>query len=169
MYSARRIVALKYLIFTQPQIPLLAKRVMSFLIDNSGQLTKDVCVTLTADDVNYSDGELLAAAVKGPSNYTYAILRAMGSRKHFSAHYGDYDESRGEKPLCCAGQFAWADPLYVGGNAEEVARLTLKGMPSRYTYWLASDSYSRKSARIDVTSRDLNEIVISSSSMMLDS
>lgn len=145
MAGQKQISALKYFIYKSKDCPDLTKRVVWYLIDQSAQLTEEVCLTLYADCLVWQRDEVEQAArgmhdlqSSNGTTHLHALLSLMGCDLDFSYHYGDYDPTRSDDPFSSAGQFAGWDRSKV--QDDDVIR---EGMPLRYTFWLARDSYSR--------------------------
>lgn len=147
MFTEMQIDSLKYLILKTDRTDL-AKQMMIFLINQSLGLTKDVCFTLIAGREGYTAEEIDEARRIG-TDHLFHILRSTGSTLMFTSHYGDFDPARGGDPMNCDGMFAGAEG--VVSNPDPA--MFKKGMPMRYTFWLAKDGYSRK-AELIVTSRE---------------
>lgn len=160
MVTAKQIAALKYMIFNSRDGTELPKRVLAFLIDQSEGLTKEVCLTLTADREGYTADEVHAAgrgvgAMRRYHGTTHLneLLDLMESDLHFSHHYGDFDPHRHGDPFNTAGQFA-------GMSQHQVydPELVLEGMPKRFTFWLAEEDYSRQATLVVATREELEQI-----------
>jgi hypothetical protein len=154
MVTAKQQAALKYLIYRAKDGTELSKRILTFLVGESSDFTKEVCLTLLEDRDGYTIEEIHNAALglsamqsSNGTTHLNQILHTMGSELCFSLHYGDYDPRRPD-PFNTDGQF-------VGWPEDKVVDLGLvkKGMPMRYTFWLANDNYSR-SAHLLVANRD---------------
>lgn len=160
MVTPKQIAALKYMIFIAKNGTDLSKRVLAFLIDQSEELTKDVCLTLVADREGHTADEIRAAAHgvhgMGSCNGTThldQLLHVMGSKFSFLYHYGDFDPDRIGNPFSSAGQFAGCSSAQVS-NPE----LLREGMPLRYTFWLSEESYSRHATLVVATREELEQI-----------
>jgi len=160
MFTKKQIAALKYLIFNARNVVDLSKQVLAFLIEQSENLTKEVCLTLVDGREGFSAAEITAAgrgmSVMQSCNSTthlHQILHAMGSELRFSFHYGDFDPSRKDDPFNAHGQFA-------GFKEEQVAYpgLVRDGMPIRYTFWFSKQDYSRQAKLVVATRNDLEQI-----------
>ena len=158
--KAKQIAALKYMIFVAKNGTELSKRVLGFLIDQSKELTKEVCLTLVADREGYTADEVNAAAygVDAMKNCNYTthlnqLLHVMGSELTFSIHYGDFDPARIDDPFNSDGQF-------VGWDESQVSRpgLIREGMPLRYTFWLSKQLYSRQATLVVAKREKLEQI-----------
>jgi len=164
VYAARQIAALKYLIFNAKQVDVLSKQILGFLIDKSEGLTKEVCITLTEDKEGYSAREI-DEAMSGISNmescngWTHIdqIMILFGSDFRFSLHYGDFDPNRVGNEFDNSGQFS-----NMGLDRSQVTsdKVLVRGMPLRYTFWLAKERYSRKANFIIITRKELSSINI---------
>ena len=160
MVTSKQIAALKYMIFIAKNGTDLSKRVLAFLIDQSEELTKEVCLTLMADREGYTADEVNAAAhgmhgMESCNGTTHLdqILHAMGSEFSFSVHYGDFDPNRPDDPFNTDGMFA-------GCDRSQVTRLglILEGMPLRYTFWLSKQEYSRQAKLVVAVREELEQI-----------
>lgn len=160
MTTQNQIAALKYLIFAAKDGTHLSKRILSFLIDESEALTKEVCLSLVANREGYT-GEEISAAADGVfrmsnsncSTHLGEIVCVMGVNLKFSAHYGDFDPSRGDCRLNCDG-------IAAGRTIQQVydPGLTREGMPIRYTFWLSKNHYSEQATLVVATLEKLNQI-----------
>ena len=160
MISEIQIAALKYLIFKAHNTPDLSKRIMSFLIDQSEKLTKEVVLTLIENREDFSGEEIREAAYgidrmlsSNGATHINEVLLATGSDLDFSIHYGDFDPNREPDHFNNAGQLAGMDRSLVF-NPESVR----EGMPLRYTFWLSIGSYSRTASLVKVDREILEKI-----------
>ena len=160
MVTAKQIAALKYMIFNAKNGTELSKRVLAFLIDQSEELTIEVCLTLVANREGYTADEISAAAhgvrgMKSCNGTTHLdqILRVMGSELSFSYHYGDFDPARSADPFSSDGQFADWSSAQV--SKPELLR---EGMPLRYTVWLSKQNYSRQANLLVATREEFKQI-----------
>jgi len=160
MVTSKQIAALKYMIFKANNGTELSKRVLGFLIDQSEELTKEVCLTLTQDREGYAADEISAAAIgigvmksSHCTTHLHELLDIMGSDLNFSVHYGDFDPTRNDDPFNSDGQFAGWSESHVNRPG-----LVRKGMPFRYTFWLSTQDYSRQATLVVATREELEQI-----------
>lgn len=155
MCTARQVAALKYLTFSNIKKGTLAKQILSILIDASEGLTKDVCLTLMEDREGYSADEIEKAVANISQVLSSAapvrfneLLILTGSNLRFCLHYGDFNPNRAGDKFDTSGQFA-----SMGLQRSQVSKESLltKGMPLRYTFWLAQKYYSREAVFVAVT------------------
>ena len=167
MFTVKQIAALKYMIFKSKDGTELSKRVLAFLIDYSMGLTKEVCLTLmegrdgyTAEEIDKAARGVGAMASSNCCTHVQELLHVMGSDFHFSVHYGDFDPGRTGDPFSSNGMFP-------GLDVSQVPRpeLVIEGMPLRYTFWLAREYYSRKSALVVPTFEQLDRIDLKKSGL----
>ncbi len=160
MFTPKQISALRYMIFNAKNGTELSKRVLAFLIESSGEITKEVCLSLVADREGYTADEISAAghgvgSMKSSNGTTHLgqILHVMGSDLRFSFHYGDFDPTRNDDPFNSDGMFA-------GCENSQVSRpgLSREGMPMRYTFWLSKQDYSPQATLIVATREELERI-----------
>lgn len=167
MITQTQIAALKYLIFNAKNGTELSKRVLTFLIDQSQGLKREVCLTLVEDREGYTGKEIDSAArgVSGMvscncTTHLGALASLSGSELFFSVHYGDFDPKRSGDKFSSAGIFAGAPLSMVShpSNAQE-------GLPMRYTFWLAKKHYSRTAELVTATRKDLDLIDLNKSGL----
>ncbi len=162
--TVNQIAALKHLIFVSRVGTTLSKRIMWCLINESKGLTEEVCLTLT-EDQRLSDKEEIHNAAYGIDGMRSAncqthideIMVAMGSKLHFSLHYGDFNPRRTGDPFNSDGQFAGC-PREMIGSQDRVEGLTKEGMPLRFTFWLSKKSYSRNVRFVETSRAELEKI-----------
>lgn len=167
MVTLRQIAALKFMIFIAKNGTEVSKRVLAFLIDQSEELTREVCLTLVVNREGYTADEINAAAhgvggmqSGGGTTHLNELLEAMGCGMIFSIHYGDFDPSRGSDPFNNDGQFA-------GASISQVVEpgVIREGMPLRYTFWLAQQRYSRQATLVVTTREELEQIDLKKSGL----
>lgn len=159
MFTREQIAALKYLIFNSKDGNDLVKQVMALLIDKSEGLTKSVCFSLVENREGYSAKEISDVAYSFGSmqsanctTHIDQVLRAMDSELVFSVHYGDFDPNRKDK-FSNDGQFEGLDESLVATPGS-----VLKGMPMRYTFWLAKSAFFLDAEHIEMSKEALEEI-----------
>ena len=126
----KRVKALKYLIRMSQDGDELMKQIMFILIDASELLTKGVYITLHPGAE--FDGETINGHAHAAGEFTSSnrsmhldqIMIAMGTDFRFSLHYGHYEN----------GMYSTAGQAPGFGHGP-------KGMPIRYTFWLAPGNY----------------------------
>lgn len=167
--TEQQIAALRYLIFHARNVNVkdVSKRIMACLIQHSEGLTKEVCLTIvenrdgfsTQDVRDASDGVDFMLSSNGTMHLSQ-ILRAMGSTFTVSQHYGDFDATR-------QGDAFNSDGIFAGMPEHSVSRpgLVSKGLPLRYTFWLAREYYSRNAISVSVTKTDLDAIDLKKSGL----
>lgn len=160
MTTKRQIAALKYLISAAKDGNPRVKQIMYFLIDRSERLTKEVCVTLTQDCEGFTGNEIdrdarkmSSLASRNCSTHIDQIMIALGTKFRFCVHYGNFGND---------GKFDTSG-MFPGMSKNLVLdeKLTILNAPMRYTYWLASDYYSKTAKTIPVTRAELDAIDIS--------
>lgn len=145
MATAKQVAAIKYLVTRSHDANKLAKRIALHLLDASGGLHTDVCLSLVegregfsaveVSDAGHSFARMLSMNL---STHLNQVMVAAGTGMHFTVHFGDYDPARASDPFDNSGQFAgWPE------DKLSEPRLALKGTPMRYSFWLAATSYSR--------------------------
>ncbi len=167
MITQKRIAALRYLIFASTNGNDLSKRILALLIDRSEGLTKEVCLTLTADRDGLSADEIDSAThgidfmlSSNGKTHLHEILSAMGSELSPSVHYGDFDPTRTGDAFSSAGQFE-GYPSSVVHDPE----LLRENMPLRYTIWLSKEPYSRQANLVTTTREELELIDLKKSGL----
>lgn len=162
MITRKQIAALKYMIFNARDVDKLSKQLLAFLIDRSKKLTNEVCLTLVENRNGYTADEINAIAngvgwmcSSNGTTHLDQIFHVMGSKLHFSFHYGDFNPRRKDNPFSSAGQFAGVDECRVT-NPE----LVRKGMPLRYTFWLSKKYYSRQARLVVAKRKNIEKIDI---------
>lgn len=140
MFTSNQIAALTYIIFNAKDGTELSKRVLTFLVELSGFLTKEVCLSLVAGREGYTAGEIRAAGhgvhdMESSQGTTHLnqILDAMGSKLKFSVHYGYFDPARNGDAL------VWQES-------------------DSCTFWLSKETYSRQATLIVATRKELGKI-----------
>lgn len=167
MVTRKQIAALKYMIFASKNGIPLSKQILSLLIDRSQKLTKDVCLSLVEGREGYVADEISAAAhsvgaMRGSNCTTHlgALCHLMGVKFTFSVHYGDFDPTRKGDPFNNSGQFSGLPAKTVRDP-----KLARKGMPMRYTFWLAKKAYSRQAELIETNREELEKIDLKKSGL----
>jgi hypothetical protein len=161
MVTKKQIAAARKMIFTSGSLGRnnLSKQLLAFLIAKSKLLTKEVCVTVFVNRDGFGPKDVNDLFLGTHNTNSNALFLAMGSKFNFSSHYGDFDPARSKGDhFSCAGQFPGWDPARVNGGGPDSVELTKKGMPLRFTFWLAKRSYSQKATLIKVTRKDLEKI-----------
>ena len=157
MFTSKQIAALKYLIFNDSSKNEIAKRILAFLIKSSKKLTRGVCLSLVEKREGYTAEEIYSAAhaIDYMNRCNNPILNAMGSNLEFSIHYGDFDPNSTDRKLNTDGQFA---ALNLSPGQVSNPGSIRKGMPVRYTFWLAAKPYSEKAKLVVVGRGELDKI-----------
>ncbi len=160
MVTKKQIAALKYMIFNSKNGTPLTKQILALLIDRSEKLTKDVCLSLVEDPQGYTAEKIeeaahgLDAMISGNCiTHLDALCYLMGSKLGFSVHYGDFDPTRDGDPFDVSGMF----PGFPNNKVSD-PKLTLEGLPMRYTFWLARKYYSRNAELLQITKDELEQI-----------
>lgn len=167
IHTPKQISALKNLILYAKDGTDLTKKVLTFLIDQSEGLTKEVCLTLTESCEGYDGKEIHYAAVRaGDMNSSNPkcstrldlLFQLMESQLYFSAHYGDFDPTRSDNPLNCDGMFVGSPAHWQRIPGDE--GLYREGMPLRYTFWLQRQpcGYSHEAKLLPATREELEKI-----------
>ncbi len=148
MITEQQVATLRYLILKAEGTDL-AKRVLTFLINRSEGLTRDVCVSLVSGREGYGRKEIEAAAHSvhnmhsvNHSVHIDALTTLMGSELHFSS-------SR----TCLVEE----SPGHLQFNDLESADSPLKGQYC-LSFWLTKENYYREAALFAVTREELEAI-----------
>lgn len=162
MKTKRQVAALKYLILSSKDGSKAAKRIAIYLIEQSQQLTKEVCISLVTGEHGYTARQIQSAAENFDSfisslgsTHLNEVCVLMGGEFCFSFSYGDYDNGRNGDRFDNDGQFA-------GSPVEKVRTpgLARMGMTTRYTFWFAKKRCSRQSTRVPATKELLSKMDI---------
>ena len=169
MVTSKQIAALRFMIFNAKDGTELSKRILAFLIGQSNELTKEVCLTLVANREGYTADQISKAAYGvgnmrsgGGTTHLDEILDVMGSEFGFSVHYGDFDPTRTGDPFNCDGQFAALRNLASSVSDPGTLR---EGMPLRCTFWFSKQNYSREAALVIATREELEQIDLTRSGL----
>ncbi|MFA4975772.1 MAG: hypothetical protein WC577_03760 [Candidatus Paceibacterota bacterium] len=143
MISKKQIAALKYLIFKVENVSNLTKQILAFLLNQSCGLTKEVYLTITAND-NYTASEIRSTAIKmdllfssSSTTHLNEIMVTTGTDFLFSLHYGNFDRNG---KFNTSGQFG----------------TTL--VPLRYTFWCSRGHFSKTAKATSVSRTKLESI-----------
>jgi hypothetical protein len=167
MATRKQIAALKYMIFISRDGVDLSKRVLAFLIDQSEELTREVCLTLVENREGYSADEIDAATHGidrmmscNCTTHLNALEEMIGSGLFSYLHYGDFDPTRVGDPFNNDGQFP-------NCRIDQVMRpgLIMQGMPLRYTFWLSRKPFSWEATQVIATRKELEKINLKSSGL----
>lgn len=155
MVTDEQIAALKRIIFSSSG-DANAMRLAVFLIDQSEQLTKDVCVRLVAPRDGFNECEISTMAhylhyMAGDyhNKHIHDLLVVAGSNLRFSCQFGDLNVN---KTFIKTGQFMMGDGI-------EFLSLPQKKW---YTFFLAQKPYSCAATMVRINHEELNKIQIES-------